>query len=157
MIHNHPADADIQQFVLDNTVCEKHITAHIHSCEQCMAKAENYKLLFSEIEKQPKPVFDFDVSALVLPQLTVTEQARARNYFPAYILSCCFLGVIGIAGYFYKAELNNFFKKYFLHISSGLSKTVLYMLLSAALLILIFQSIEMIKKYQRKIDDLNFY
>jgi|SRR5579871_468427 len=157
MINNHPADPDIQQYVTDQAACDAVIIAHIHSCEYCMAKAENYRLLFSEIEKQPKPAFDFDLSESVIQKLPVPGQVQAKNYFPAYILACCILASISIAGYLYKAQLNSFFKKYFLHISSGLSKTVLYMLLSAALLILIFQSIEMIKKYQRKIDDLNFY
>ncbi|MES1222194.1 MAG: hypothetical protein ABUT20_42255 [Bacteroidota bacterium] len=157
MTNKHLSDEEIQQYVSGDAAGEEQVIAHIHSCEFCMSKAANYRLLFSEIEKQPKPVFDFDVSALVLPQLPVAEQVQAKNYFPAYIIACCILAAISIAGYFYKAALNNFFKKYILSVSSGLSKTVLYMLLSAALLILIFQSIEMIKKYQRKIDDLNFY
>jgi hypothetical protein len=157
MINNHPADADIQQFVLDEKSCEADTIAHIHSCESCISKAENYRLLFSEIEKQPKAVFDFNLAELVIPQLAVPEKINPKNYFSVYLIACCILAAISVTGYFFRASITIFYKKYFPNISSGLSKNILYLLLSAALLILIFQSIEMVKKYQRKIDDLNFY
>ena len=73
------------------------------------------------------------------------------------IIASFAIAAIGIASYLYKIQLNIFYKKYILDITSSISKGVMYLLLTSALTLLIFQSIALYKKYQRKIDDLNFY
>jgi hypothetical protein len=157
MIDKHLADADIQQFILDKSNCSLDVVAHIHQCVLCQTKAETYKLLFSEIKEQPKPVFDFDLSAAVLKQVTTEKSKLSLNSLPGYLVIFSALAAIGIPSYLYKAKIVHFFKTYILGITSGISSLVIYLVIITFLIFLIFQSIEMYKKYQRKIEDLNFY
>src|SRR5579871_1206321 len=157
MTDKHLSDADIQQYVLDKSNCDAEIIAHVHSCEYCDAKTETYQLLFSEIKQEPKPVFDFDVSELIIAQLP-SEKAQVSKRYPVGYLIACFLAVaVLITGYLNKTLLHVLFKKYVLNISLGILKLSLYLVVTTALAILIFQSVDLYKKYQQKADDLNFY
>ncbi len=157
MITKHLSDFDIQQWVLDKTNCDENIIEHIHECEHCKTKAEAYQLLFSEIKEQPKPAFDFNLSEIILPQISPAQPAFQRNGLMKLIIASFAIAAIGIASYLYKIQFNIFYKKYILDITSSISKGVMYLLLTSAFTLLIFQSIALYKKYQRKIDDLNFY
>src|SRR5580704_9633567 len=101
MIDKHLADSDIQQFVLDKANCSLDVVAHIHQCVQCQAKAETYKLLFSEIKEQSKPSFDFDLSAAVLKQVTIEKPKFSLNSLPGYLVIFSALAAIGIPSYLY--------------------------------------------------------
>jgi hypothetical protein len=157
MTDNHLADADIQEFVLDKANCSLDVAAHIHQCAQCQAKAETYKLLFSEIKEQSKPVFDFDLSAAVLKQVVIEKPKFSLNSLPGYLVILSALAAIGISSYVYKLKIIHFYKTYILGVVSGVSSLVIYLMVITFLIFVIFQCIEMFKKYQRKIDDLNFY
>jgi hypothetical protein len=157
MTDKHLADADIQEFVLDKANCSLDIAAHMNQCAQCEAKAETYKLLFSEIKEQSKPVFNFDLSAAVLKQVTTETPKFLLNSLPGYLVIFSVLAAIGIPSYLYKAKIVHFFKTYILGITAGISSLVIYLVVVTFLIFLIFQAIEMYKKYQRKIDGLNFY
>jgi hypothetical protein len=157
MIDKHLADADIQEFVLDKANCSLDVVAHIHQCAQCQAKAETYKLLFSEIKEQSKPAFDFDLSAAVLKQMTNEKSKFSLNSLPGYLVILSILAAIGIPSYVYKLKIIHFYKTYILGVVSGVSSLVMYLMAITFLIFVIFQCIEMYKKYQRKIDDLNFY
>ncbi|HEY4874141.1 MAG TPA: hypothetical protein VIH86_01085 [Puia sp.] len=157
MIDKHLADSDIQEFVLDKANCSLDVVAHMHQCAQCQAKAETYKLLFSGIKELPKPVFDFDLSAAVLKQVTTEKSKFSLNSLPGYLVIFSVLAAIGIPSYLYKTKIIHFFKTYILEITSGISSVVIYLVIVTFLIFLIFQCIEMYKKYLRKIDDLNFY
>jgi hypothetical protein len=157
MIDKHLDDLDIQQFVLDKANCGLDVVAHMNQCSQCQTKVETYKLLFTEIKEQPKPVFDFDLSAAVLKQVTTKKSKFSLNSLPGYLVIFSALAAIGIPSYLYKTKITHFFKTYILGIASGISSVVIYLVIITFLIFLIFQFIEMYKKYQRKIDDLNFY
>jgi hypothetical protein len=147
MSDKHLMDADIQQFVLDKAGCSADIVAHMHRCVHCQSKGETYKLLFAEIKEQPKPVFDFDLSAAVVKKITTEKSTFSMNSFPAYLVIFSTLVSIGILAYLYKTKI----------IASGISSIVIFLVIITFLIFLVFQCIEMYKKYQRKIDDLNFY
>jgi hypothetical protein len=157
MTDKHLGDADIQQFVLDKSNCSLDVVAHMNQCVQCQAKAETYKLLFSEIKEQSKPVFDFDLSAAVLKQVTTEEPKFSLNSLPGYAVIFSVLAAIGIPSYLYRIKIIQFYKTYILKITSGISSLVIYLMVITFLIFLIFQCLAMYKKYQRKIDDLNFY
>lgn len=157
MIDKHLDDLDIQQFVLDKANSGLDVVAHITQCPQCRAKAETYKLLFSEIKEQSKPVFNFDLSAAILKQVTTEKPKFSLNSLSGYLVIFSALAAIGIPAYLYKAKITLFFKRYILGITSGISSLVIYLVIVTFLIFLIFQAIEMYKKYQQKIDDLNFY
>jgi len=153
----HLSDFDIQQWVLDKANCEANIIDHIHECEHCKTKAETYQLLFSVIKEQPKPAFDFNLSEIILPQISPAQPALQRNTIIKFTIAAITIIAFSITSYLYKAQINIFLKKYIFDITSGISKGAMYLLLTTALTLLIFQSIALYKKYQQKIDDLNFY
>jgi hypothetical protein len=156
MIDKHPEDADIQQFVLEEQNCSPDIVAHMHLCSVCNAKAETYRLIFSEIKQETKPVFDFDLSALVLKQ--VAEESKfSLNSLPGFGIIFSIIAAIAIPAYLYKTAIRLFIKKYLLALTSGISTMIVYLIIAAFLMLIIFQCIEMYKKHQRKIDDLNYY
>ena len=157
MISKHLSDADIQQYVSDKTYCGADTIAHILECEHCRAKAETYRLIFSGIKQQPKPSFDFDLSGLILQQISPAKPAFLLNSLQDYLVAIIAVAAFGIAGYLYRTHITYLFKKYILSMASGLSPFVIGLLITTALTILIFQSIELYKKHQRKIDALNFY
>ncbi|HVM88690.1 MAG TPA: hypothetical protein VMT76_10925 [Puia sp.] len=154
---NHLSEEMIQQYVLDAAIYDADAVSHIHGCELCRSKAEAYQMLFAGIEQQPKPVFDFDLQELVMQQIPQAEPEVSPQRMPVFLLPVFIMATACIAAYFYRTNIIFYYKKYVLGISTGVSKSVLYLLTTAALAILIFQSIELYKKYQRKIDDLNFY
>src|SRR5579863_10058685 len=102
MSKGHLSETDIQQYVLDKTGCTQNVIAHMNDCGQCLAKAETYRLLFLQIKEQPKPVFDFDVSALVLPQISPAKE-QVSSSVAGYAIACFFTVALVIAGYFYRA------------------------------------------------------
>jgi hypothetical protein len=157
MTSKHLSDEEIQQWALDKTKCGTEVIAHMHDCEHCRAGAETYHLLFAEIKQLPNPVFDFDVPGLVLQEIGPRLRVIRQYSWLGYLIIFVSLGVSGAAVYLYRVQLGEFLEKYVFNISSGISKGTIYLLLVAALTILIFQSIELFRKYQRKIDDLNFY
>ena len=157
MTIKHLSEEEIQQWVLDKTKCSDAVISHMHDCEYCRTSAESYRVLFSEIAQQPRPVFDFNVPALVLPQIPGESSSYSRNYFPGYLIVFFLIAASCITGYFYRAAIGNLIKKYIFSISSGISRGTLYLLLTAAVVFLIFQSFELFKKYRQKVDDLNFY
>jgi hypothetical protein len=157
MNDRHLSDEDIQCFILDKAGCHPGILAHMQQCTHCSAKAEAYSHLFSAIKEQPKPIFDFDLSAAVLKKLSSEKSAFSFNSFPGYLIIFSALAGIGVPAFLLKIKIVNFFKTYVFSILSGLSTMVICLLLITMMTILLFQFIEMYKKYQRKINDLNFY
>ena len=78
MVTKHLTDDEVQVYVVDKQNAEIRIIEHIHTCPACRAKVEVYLLLIRDIEQQPRPVFDFDLSATVLRQLP-SPQPRASD------------------------------------------------------------------------------
>jgi hypothetical protein len=157
MIDNHLADVDIQQYVLDKANCKMNIITHMHDCEYCKEKAETYKLIFSEIKQQPKPAFDFNLSAAVLKQISIEKPKFSLNSLPGFLTILSALAAIGVPSYLFKAKIIYFFKTYILGITSGISSIVIFLIVITFLIFLIFQSVEMYGRYRQKNNALNFY
>jgi hypothetical protein len=148
MTNEHLSETEIQEYVLNKNTCSTSIIQHLQLCESCKIKAANYKLLFAEISQQPEPSFNFNLPDLVLQQL---PQAKSNNlsgsfiiYFPAFIA----VAAITFAGYFFRKNIENIF--------AGISVFFMYIIIIATFIIMIFKSIEMYKKYQQKINMLDF-
>ncbi|MBS1948176.1 MAG: hypothetical protein JST47_10450 [Bacteroidetes bacterium] len=158
MTNNHPSEEIIQQYVLDNPGCGADAVSHIYCCAVCKAKADAYEMLFNGIEEQPKPAFDFDLPGAIMQKVPLdTEPSMLRENIPTFLMSAAVIAAAGIAGYFYRPDVVAFCRKNLLSILSGVPKGVLYLLITPVLAILIFQVIELFKKYQKKINNLNFY
>src|ERR1700721_173539 len=99
----HPSAMELQEYALDKSGCPSSRAAHIENCENCRAVIANYQSVFTGIKEQPRPVFDFDLSGLVLEQLPgavigkeekrVREPARfGLSTWLMSLISCCTIG-----------------------------------------------------------------
>jgi hypothetical protein len=147
MINEHLSETEIQEYALHKNACKPGIIQHIELCENCKTKAANYQMLFNEISQQPKPAFDFDMTALVIPQLPPGRQETATRISSAYFFVFFSLFVIAIPSYI--------FRKYILNIFKGVLPMMMYLIIITAAAILLFQCIEMYKKYQKQLNALN--
>ena len=148
MTNDHLSEIEIQQFVLDKPGCGSNIIDHMHVCDNCNAKAEAYQLLFSAILQQPTPAFDFDLQGLILSQIAEPNPKPAPVRTLVFLLILTVASSIAVAGWL--------FGDYFLNMFRGITSIVIYLTLTVAVTFLLFQGIEMYKKYQKQMDALNF-
>ncbi len=148
MISKHLSEIDIQQYVLDKTNCGDDIIAHMHDCERCKIKAATYQLLFAEIKQQPKPSFDFNLSALVLEQLPQAKPVPSfQKYFVLALASIVAFAII-LPAYL--------FRIYIAYIFAGMYSSFIYALIIITVIIIIFNAVGMYKKHQKRMSLLNF-
>jgi hypothetical protein len=156
MKDQHLSDADIQEFVLDKTECPSNLVSHMQYCPYCKEKAETYRILISGIKQERKPSFDFDLTSLVLNQIPATNKRFRWNGLFFY-LTICLASIPAIFIYLYRDSFSNLFKIYIPEIGSGLSTLAIWLFASTILVIVIFQVVEIFKKYKQKTNTLNFY
>ena len=146
MITQHVSDPELQQYAMDKAACTAGSAQHIESCEACRAAAAVYRQLFADIQEQPKPVFDFDVSALVLRELPMPARRalpeKAFNYWLAGIVCCA----IGIPLYLFRKNIYFTFE--------GIGYAV-YIIAGAALPVVLWRLVAMYRKYQQQMKTLN--
>jgi len=147
MIAGHLSENDIQQYVSDSLLCEQSIIEHIESCQGCKEKAETYRILFSGIEQQAKPAFEFNLADLVLSQLEPAKPKFSGDIFAVYL----FAG-IGIVAILLSGIL---FSKYLSGIFTGTSTLFLYLFAAISLVTLLFQGVEIFRRYQKQMNALN--
>jgi len=154
----HPSEQELQQFVSDNSLCTPATRSHIEGCESCLAQVASYRLVLSAIRQQPKPAFDFDVAALVLPQLesprTAEDPAIARarsfkdRFFP-FLLAAVVLPLTAIP--LYLLRKNIFF------LFADASGIFIYVIAAATLFFIGFKITGMYRTYQKQLKALNYY
>lgn len=149
MISKHLSDTDIQEYILGNLDHQMVVIEHLKVCNRCKAKTEMYQQLFFAIKVQPKPQFNFDLTRMVLSKITQSNPKFSLSTLLVYLFAGA--GVICISFVFY------LFSEYVADLFSGFSAIILSFMLVTTLAILILQSVDLIRKYQRKMDELNFY
>lgn len=143
MITAHLTDTEIQLYVAEPEMINDQLKLHIQDCATCQASAANYQVLFSTIQDDAKPQFDFDLSALVLEQLPEPKRA-----FPWAVIIVSVFSVLSItlSAIFFWPEMSAFVKS---------APIVLFAsAITSAVVILIFQIIEMVKNHQRQMHTL---
>ncbi|HXB42572.1 MAG TPA: hypothetical protein VNV85_00870 [Puia sp.] len=147
MTTKHLSETEMQQYALDKSGCGTEIEEHMQSCAMCRAEAQAYQQIFTSIGEQPKAVFGFDLSTLVLQQIVRNESKFSINGLFIYILVFVALSASAVAAYL--------FRKYLVNMFTGILPMTMYLILITALGILIFQSFEMYRKYQKQMSILN--
>jgi hypothetical protein len=99
------------------------------------------------IHDQPKPVFSFDLSNLVLQQLPDTRSKFSLNSI--FVILTVFAAACAVCIPVY------LFRKYLYAVFSGALSMTMYLIIIIAIAILIFQSMEMYRKYQKQMSILN--
>jgi hypothetical protein len=145
----HCSEEDIQQYALDQQRCGTLVIQHMTHCETCQAKAVSYKLLFAEIQQEPKPVFDFDLATLVVAQLP--QRASGFSWDRILVYGCVLTGVLfaGASAWLFRSFLANLLE--------GLAPLIIWLIATTIVTILIFQTMDMYKRYQKKMSALDLY
>lgn len=140
MITAHLTDAEIQLYVAEPEVTSGQLKIHIHDCVNCQTRAANYRLLFNGIQDQAKPQFNFDLSTLVLEQLP-----EPRRAFPwaAIIISGFSVLLISLSAIFFWPIMDAVIR--------SAPMVLLVSAVTAAIVILIFQALEMVKNHQKQL------
>src|SRR5262245_9292171 len=148
MVTKHLTDEEIQLFAFDKANCGFSIVEHIHICAECKAKTETYQLLIKGIS-QPQPVFDFDLSALVLNQLPEQDFKPANDKLLTWVFIFICVRLIGTAFYFFRGYLDSMFK--------GIAVFSIYLLAISAVTVIAWVFVEMYKKFQKEMRVLDLY
>lgn len=146
MNNGHLSEEEIQEFVLGQGGSED--IEHIGSCLLCSIKATNYQSILAAMNDLPKPAFDFDVASLVIAQLPRQKAEITAGDTWMYLLVFAAIGSLIIPAYLYKDELLKMF--------NGVLPVALYLIVLAAILILVFQGFEIVRKYRKQMDTLNY-
>jgi hypothetical protein len=144
----HPSESEIQLYSLDRFACPPAVAEHIESCVDCLEELKGYQQVFSEITDTPKPVFDFNVSQLVLAQLPQPKPHISADRFIAgflLVFAGCFIGIPVIL-----------FNHYIVNMFSGIAPFFIYAIICCAAGILLFKTTTLYKKYRKQLELLNF-
>ncbi len=146
MIKNHLSDMNLQQYALNPADIEPDLISHISICNSCKQKAETYQQLFSAIEQQATPFFDFDLQNFVLSQIAPRRRVSNSGFYVWLLILPAGL-FISVSGWF--------FGDYLVNLITGISSMTLYLLLTITATFLSFQAFDMYIKYQKQMDALN--
>lgn len=149
MTNKHLNDAEIQQYVLEKTNYNIDIIEHIQHCTSCKIKAAQYNLLFEGIKEQEKPIFDFHLAALIMEQLPERQQKTSKEKSFFYLVPVISIFFLCIVFYLFGNNLSNLFW--------AVTPILIALIITTVTGILIFLYIDMYKKYQTKMQALNFY
>jgi len=148
MTTKHLSEIETQQYALGKENCNTEIIDHIQKCEACRVKGEAYQLIFTKIKVQPKPVFDFNLTDLVMNQLPQPKQKATFDNIVIYVTAFVSVLFTGLAIYFFSSFLSN--------AVTGIAPIVSYLVITTLASLLIFLGIDMFAKYNRQMKILNF-
>ena len=149
MINGHLPESVIQEYVLNKTGCETDTVQHMETCETCAASAMAYRSVLAELVQLPKPVFDFELSALVLSQLPASKPTFSFQPFWPHFFAVLIFILLGIPIYL--------FRKYLLNMVNGISSLFIYAILATALIAMLAKGLSLYKKYKLQMNRLNYY
>lgn len=147
MSEQHLTEEQVQQYAENEALFGSDEMSHVHHCEECQSLIASYRLMFSVIEESESPAFDFDVSAAVLSQIAQPQQVIPGDKF-LYVISavCCVL--FAAAGIY-------FFNDYLSSLFEGISKLAWILVLVSVVAMVVFLASDNIRKYNRKINQLD--
>ncbi|WP_109852020.1 hypothetical protein [Aquimarina sp. AU58] len=143
----HPCDKDIQEYIFDTSNCSSDIIEHINSCEVCKKVSESYLLLSKELKSQPEPVLEFDLSELILDQLTFSKKESIYNYMLSFIIIMS-IGITFFTIYIFRDVFSNMF-------SANITISN-YFIVSITTIISLFLGFDMYRSYYKKINMLKY-
>lgn len=141
MSATHLTETELQQFVVEPELIGKQLMAHVQVCTVCQTKSANYALLINGIQEAAKPAFNFDVSALVLNRLPTPKKSFK---WATIIISFFSVTLIAIVGVLFGSAM--------VTLISGVPGIILTVMTGIALVFVIFQAIEIVREYKRRMD-----
>ena len=143
---NHLSDSDIQEYVLEEPQ-EISVRQHIHGCNDCMAKVEVYRRMIAGIQEQHSAEFDFNLSESIISRI------EERNSFYFYTNLFWLVAMIGVAAIVITGYL---FWRYIFNVLPGVSDMAMYFAVTTASMLFLFLALDMVRKYKRQMNALNF-
>lgn len=141
MSSTHLTENELQQYAEHSADVNPAIAAHLAICDHCQAKVANYRLIFGAIHAIKKPVFDFDVAAMVMTQLPAPA---VRRKFPWAQL------LIGIFVLLIMTVAIVAFQGYFMQLFNGISMIILSLIIFSAASVLVFQGMELFNNHRKQ-------
>ncbi len=146
MIDNHLTELEIQEYAFDKENSNTSVGNHIESCNICKVKVDAYRLIFSEVKNIQKPVFDYDLQGLVLSGIAPPKTGFSFSIFSGYFIAIVTAAILGISAILIRGFLADMFND----VPSYFYNTLVVL----AILITVFQSIEMYIRFQNKMSRL---
>lgn len=143
MITAHPTDTEIQLYVAEPEMTSHQLKIHIQDCANCQTRAANYQLLFNGIHDDAKPQFNFDLSTLVLEQL---PQPKRTFPWAGILVSAFSVLLIVVSATFFWSIIDAVIR--------SAPMLLIATALTSAVVILIFQALEMVKNHKKQIHTL---
>jgi hypothetical protein len=139
----HLSDENIQEYILSKSH-EMSVIEHLHGCDVCKAKVEVYQNIITGIKELAPAEFDFNLSELVMVKIEQKDFNYSNVFWLLVILG---IGVMVITVLFFGRHMANLF--------SGVSEMASYLVVTTAVVLLLFQGVEIVRKYKRQIDSVN--
>src|ERR1700683_4351077 len=137
MLNQHLSESEIQQCALGQDELDSSVLSHSQQCAYCKGKIEMYAYLFREIKAQPEPIFQFDLSSLVMKKLPENRSRRSLNNFLIFLVVLASFSVLAVPIYFFRKTIG--------HMFSTIIPISMYLILLSAITILLFQSLELFR------------
>ena len=147
MITRHCSDEELQILAGEQQVPEPGMMQHMETCSFCREQLAAYRLVLSEIKKQPAAAFDFDLAGTVLQQLPVAATKTPRHWYT--FVPFLLIATLVMASLY--AFRNNF-----LHLSRGSSAVFLAIIGIACAIIIVFKMTVLYRRYLFQIKRLDF-
>lgn len=148
MISQHISEEDIQLYVLDASQVKEETMQHLEHCTACKAKVREYEMLFTGIGSLPKASFDFDVVALVLPQLPEKKKVSSYKIAGIAMVVIAVAGLISLLFLLLQYRLNELWQ--------NISPWVIGLISVVAVAFIGISLWEMYERYRQQLKKLNF-
>jgi hypothetical protein len=147
MNDEHLTDIDIQQYLFQESGPDPDISRHLQQCDECRIKADQYRKIFEAAEEAKKPVFEFDLTELVMKQLPSDRPEISLSKSVIYSILFIALPVAGVLIYLFYTRLS------FLLI--GISPIFVYLIATGMISLFLFQSVDNYIQYKKVIKALD--
>ena len=129
----HVTEASLQEYAYDPDSCDPAVALHIQSCQQCLAAANNYRMLYNSTASLPDAFFCFDAEKLVL--------SKIENQWLGWIIAGIATVVVTGACYVFES-----YARYLLRNSGNVP---VYIALALTVIILVLSILKMIKNFRQ--------
>lgn len=149
MNNKHLTEQLIQDYLWDRNTLSAEDLQHIATCNHCLARANDYQLLFRAVEKTPKPSFDFDLAAAVLPQVGKQPATGRQTFAWRWTATAAIFVVLLLAIPVY------IFRDDIFEIVTNASIMITWLIIMMVALIALFLGIDEYRKYDQRLNSLD--
>ena len=144
----HIPEERLQDYSMDSTLVTADEVMHIRGCAVCQLKIEEYRVLISAIKIAEIPALEFDLASTVLAKLPEPAISTDDSKLVSLLVLTAVV-IIAIPAFIFRSYLLDLIEKSMI--------TTLAILGIGILLILVIQAMDMYRRYQQRMRQLNLY